>query len=53
MPAAFTVEFEMYVPRATDADDDIRLHWAGLINSPSAYRENVWLPISALQREAA
>jgi outer membrane protein OmpA-like peptidoglycan-associated protein len=30
MPAAFTVEFDMYVPRAADADDDIRLHWAGL-----------------------
>ena len=30
MPASFSVEFDMYVPRAADADDDIRLHWAGL-----------------------
>jgi|SRR5664279_72978 len=30
MPASFTVEFDMYVLRAADADDDIRSHWAGL-----------------------
>jgi OOP family OmpA-OmpF porin len=30
MPANFTVEFDMYVPRAANADDDIRGHWAGL-----------------------
>ena len=30
MPANFTVEFDMYVPRAANADDDIRSHWAGL-----------------------
>ncbi|HSZ33575.1 MAG TPA: OmpA family protein [Puia sp.] len=30
MPANFTVEFDMYVPRTVDADDDIRGHWAGI-----------------------
>ncbi|HEY8734481.1 MAG TPA: OmpA family protein, partial [Puia sp.] len=30
LPANFTVEFDLYVPRAADADDDIRNHWAGL-----------------------
>ncbi len=30
MPANFTIEFDMYVPRAADADDDIRSHWAGI-----------------------
>ncbi len=30
MPANFTVEFDMYVPRTAGADDDIRGHWAGL-----------------------
>jgi OmpA-OmpF porin, OOP family len=30
MPANFTVEFDMYVPRVANADDDIRSHWAGL-----------------------
>jgi OOP family OmpA-OmpF porin len=30
MPAAFTVGFDMYIPRSADADDDIRLPWAGL-----------------------
>jgi OmpA-OmpF porin, OOP family len=30
MPANFTIEFDMYVPRAADADDDIRGHWAGI-----------------------
>ena len=30
LPANFTVEFDMYVPRAADADDFISNHWAGL-----------------------
>ena len=30
MPANFTVELDMYVPRAANADDDIRSHWVGL-----------------------
>ncbi len=30
MPANFTVELDIYVPRAANADDDIRGHWVGL-----------------------
>ncbi len=30
MPANFTVELDIYVPRAANADDDIRSHWVGL-----------------------
>jgi len=30
MPANFTVELDLYVPRAPNADDDIRSHWVGL-----------------------
>jgi outer membrane protein OmpA-like peptidoglycan-associated protein len=30
MPADFTVELDIYVPRAPNADDDIRNHWVGL-----------------------
>jgi OmpA-OmpF porin, OOP family len=30
MPADFTVELDIYVPRAANADDDIRGHWVGL-----------------------
>ncbi len=30
MPSNFTVELDIYVPRAANADDDIRSHWVGL-----------------------